>query len=97
MTNVEKEVLAPLIYWSSRIEEAADQFDNVNTLGVRLPAAADRQLRNLAEATLAAQEVIQKLVNSRDSAEEILRQVAGRLGIIARELDNVVLPATVLD
>lgn len=97
MTDEEKNLLAGLNHWSSRIEDAAGQFDNANTLGIQLPAAAARQLRNLAEAVSACEQVVQSLVGRRDPPEEVLRQLAGHLRMIHRRLDDVVLPATVLD
>ncbi len=48
------------------MEDAAGQFDNANSLEVRLPAAADGQLRNLAEAMSACQHVVESLVYRRN-------------------------------
>lgn len=96
MTEEEKELLARSNYWSTQIEEVAAQIGDAN-LDIKLPAVADRQLRNLAEAASACEQLVWSFVYRRDPSEELLRLLAGHLGRIHRRLDDIVLPATVLD
>lgn len=79
MTDEEKDLLVSLTFWSSRIENAAGQFVEANTLGIGLPHAAGRQLRNLSEAVSACEHLVQTLAGRPDPSEDVLRQVAGHL------------------
>ncbi len=94
MADDEKELFASLNYWSTRIVEAGGQFDNANTMGIQLPVAASRQLRNLSEAVSACEQLVQSLVGKTNPSEEVLRRVADQLRTIHQRLDDVVLPAT---
>jgi hypothetical protein len=97
MTYEEKELVDRLSVWVARLEQSASQFDQTNTLGVQLPLAAARQLRNLSEAVVECECVIQTFAGRVDASKEALSEVAGCLRTIHRRLDDVVLPAATTD
>ncbi len=97
MTDEERNLISESRLWIDKVESVHGAFDGTSHPRLCLPPEADRHLRNLAEAIAECENILQTFAGRIDASKEALNEIAGRPRKIHQRLDDVVLPARLLD